>query len=97
MVHSVSLPKLSPPGPASNPPPELHVTVVIGAAIVAQTAFALIWAGSATERLHQLEQRAGANAAMIERTTRLEEQMRFVSETLERIEVKIDQQADKAS
>lgn len=89
-MHSVSLPKLN----ASPPPPELHVTIVIGAAIVAQTAFALIWAGSATERLHQLERRAEANAAMIERTTRLEEQMRFAVDALARIETKLDQQAE---
>lgn len=91
-MHSVSLPKI---GSSAPQPPELQVTIVIGAAIVAQTAFALIWAGSATERLHQLERRAEANAAMIERTTRLEEQMRFVSDTLIRIEEKIDQQAEK--
>lgn len=92
-MHSVTLPKVSSSAPQ---PPELHITIVIGAAIVAQTAFALIWAGSATERLHQLERRTDANAAMIERTTRLEEQMRFVTDTLSRIETKIDQQTEKA-
>ncbi len=91
-MHSVSLPRPN----AAPPPPELHVTVVIGAAIVAQTAFALIWAGAATERLHQLERRADANAAMIERTTRLEEQMRYVADAVSRIEDKIDQQAEDA-
>ena len=89
-MHSVSLPKF-----ASQPPrPEFHVTVVIGAAVIAQTALALIWAGAASERLAQLERRADANAVMIERTARLEEQMRFVSDTLIRIERKIDQQVE---
>lgn len=90
-MHSVSLPRAGAPPPS---PPELHVTVVIGAAIVAQTAFALIWAGSATERLHQLERRADATAAMVERTARLEEQVRHVADAVSRIEAKIDQQAE---
>lgn len=89
-MHSVSLPRPN----AGPPPPELHVTIVIGAAILVQTALALIWAGAASERLRQLEGRAAVNAAMIERTTRLEERMRFVAETVARIENKIDQQTE---
>ena len=90
-MHSVSLPRLNTPPPQ---PPELHITIVVGAAIVAQTAFALIWAGSATERLHQLERRADAAETMVERTTRLEEQVRHVADAVSRIEAKIDQQAE---
>lgn len=88
-MHSVSFPK----SPAERPQ-ELRITVVIGAAVVAQTALALIWAGAASERLVQLERRADANAAMIERTARLEEQMRFMSASLARIEAKLDQQRE---
>jgi len=84
-MHSVSFPK-----PPAERPQELRITVAIGAAVVLQTALALIWAGAATERLAQLERRAGANAAMIERTARLEEQVRFMSATLTRIEEKLD-------
>ena len=91
-MHSVSFPRPN----AGPPPPELHVSIVIGAAILVQTALALIWAGAASERLRQLEDRAAANAAMIERTTRLEERMRFVAEAVARIEDKIDQQTESA-
>ena len=90
-MHSVSWPKAP-----QQQAPEFHVTIVIGAAVVLQTAFALIWAGSASERLAQLERRTQANAAMIERTTRLEEQMRFVAETLARVEAKLDRAAQEA-
>lgn len=84
-MHSVSIPK-----PLSDRPQELRITVAIGAAVLVQTAFGLIWAGAASERLAQLERRANVNAQMIERTARLEEQVRFMSETLVRIENKID-------
>ncbi len=88
-MHSVSFPKA--PEKAS----ELRVTVAIGAAIIAQSALALIWAGAASERLSQLERRADHNAAMIERTARLEEQVRFMSATLSRIEQKLDRAAQE--
>lgn len=87
-MHSVSFPKSSP-----EKPQELRVTVAIGAAIIVQTALALIWTGAATERLAQLERRADTNAAIIERTARLEEQVRFMSRTLVRIEEKLDRAA----
>jgi len=88
-MHSVSFPKSSPDKPA-----ELRVTIAIGAAIFIQTGLALVWAGAATERLSQLERRANDNAQMIERTARLEEQVRFMSATLVRIEEKIDAQRE---
>jgi hypothetical protein len=89
-MHSVSLPK-----PPTDRPQELRITVAIGAAVIVQTAFGLIWAGAASERLVQLEKRAGDNAQMIERTARLEEQMSFVAATLVRIEKKIDAQREE--
>ncbi len=84
-MHSVSFPK-SP----LDKPAELRVTVAIGAAVIVQTGLGLIWAGAASERLAQLERRADDNTQIIERTARLEEQVRFVSATLVRIEEKID-------
>lgn len=84
-MHSVSFPK----APA-DPPHELRVTIAIGAALIVQSGLALIWAGAASERLTQLERRADRTGEIIERTVRLEEQSRFMSETLIRIEKKID-------
>jgi len=88
-MHSVSFPK----SPIERPQ-ELRITVAIGAAVMVQTAFGLIWAGAASERLVQLERRAGDNTQIIERTARLEEQVRFMSATLIRIEEKIDAQRE---
>ena len=84
-MHSVSIPK----SPLDRPQ-ELRVTIAIGAAVIVQSALGLIWAGAATERLAQLERRAGDNALIIERTARLEEQARFMSASIARIEQKLD-------
>lgn len=84
-MHSVTFPKLPPEKPL-----ELRVSIAIGAAILVQSALVLIWAGAASERLAQLERRTEMNTQMIERTARLEEQVRFMSATLVRIEEKID-------
>ncbi|MHA7871151.1 MAG: hypothetical protein ACX939_02255 [Hyphococcus sp.] len=84
-MHSVSLPR-----PAAERPPELRVSIAIGAALIVQTGLALIWAGAASERLAQLERRADRTGELIERTARLEEQARFMSDTLIRIEMKLD-------
>lgn len=70
--------------------PELRVTVAVGAALVAQTAAALLWAGAAAERLEDLERRTGAAAELVERTARLEEQSRAIRASLDRIEGKMD-------
>jgi hypothetical protein len=71
---------------------ETRVTVAVGAALVIQTAAALLWAGAAAERLSQLEERAGASSEIIERTARLEEQMAGARAALARIEAKLDRQ-----
>ncbi len=84
-MHRVTLPRL----PIERPP-ELRITFAIGAALVVQTALALVWTGAASERLAQLERRALQNTEIIERTARLEEQIRFASATLVRIETKLD-------
>ncbi|PQA87364.1 hypothetical protein CW354_12445 [Marinicaulis flavus] len=69
---------------------ELRVTVAIGAAVIVQSGLGLVWAGAASERLAQLERRADDNREIIERTARLEEQARFISAALVRIEDKLD-------
>ncbi|WP_207764788.1 hypothetical protein [Hyphococcus luteus] len=84
-MHSVSFPK-SP----LDKPMELRVTVAIGAAVIVQSGLGLVWAGAASERLAQLERRADDNREIIERTARLEEQARFISAALVRIEDKLD-------
>ena len=88
-MHAISIPKTPPERPG-----EVRVTIAIGAAVILQTALALIWTGAASERLAQLERRADANAVMLERTARLEEQVGFISVTLTRVEEKIDRQAE---
>jgi hypothetical protein len=85
IMHRVTLPKL-----AIERPPELRITFAIGAALIVQAALALVWTGAASERLAQLERGAEQNAEIIERTARLEEQVRFASATLVRIETKLD-------
>jgi len=71
-------------------PPELRISVVVGTAFVIQSAFALIWAGAAAERIDQLESRVDASQELIVRTARLEEQVQMVRTTLTRIESKLD-------
>ena len=90
-MHSVSFPKTP-----IDKPLELRISVAIGAAVIVQTGLGLIWAGAASERLAQLERRASDNAQLIERTARLEEQVRFISASLMRIEEKIDAQREDA-
>ena len=70
---------------------ELRVTVALGAAIIVQTALGLVWAGAAAERITQLERRVGNTDVVIERTARLEEQVRAMRASLQRIEAKLDQ------
>ena len=91
-MHSVTFPKTSP-----DKPQELRITVAIGAAILVQTALGLIWAGAASERLAQLERRASDNAQIIERTARLEEQNRFMTAALIRIETKVDRMSGEGA
>jgi glucose-6-phosphate dehydrogenase assembly protein OpcA len=69
---------------------ELKVTVAVGAALLAQTALALLWTGAAAERLAQLERRADSGAMLVERVARLEEQVTGARAQLARIEAKLD-------
>ncbi|MEL6111219.1 MAG: hypothetical protein AAFR20_00290 [Pseudomonadota bacterium] len=73
-----------------TPGTQVRVTVAASVAVLVQSALALVWAGSAAERLSQLEQRMDARHQLMERTARLEEQVLTMRTTLDRIEKKID-------
>ncbi|MCI5047624.1 MAG: hypothetical protein MRY59_08980 [Aquisalinus sp.] len=75
--------------------PMLHpkLALALVATLMVQTITALLWAGAASERLGQLERRADIIGELIERTARLEAQGKYMRETLERIERKIDENA----
>lgn len=77
---------MSEPKPAS----ELRISIALGTSMVIQAAVALIWAGSASERLHQLERRADNTGEVIERTARLEEQIFYLRATLERVDSRLE-------
>jgi len=79
---------------ARTPDTDIRVTVALSAAILVQSGLALIWAGGAAERISQLERRAGEVGVVVERTARLEEQVRAARASLERIETKLDRLAD---
>jgi hypothetical protein len=64
------------------------------AAFLLQTAGALFWAGSAAERIAALERAASADQNAIERVAVLEEDMRTMKETLDRIETKLDRPSE---
>ncbi len=81
---------------SSNPPDvlvpaqTLRLTLAVSATLIVQTGLALIWAGSAAERISQLERRNEERSQLIERTARLEEQVITMRATLDRIEEKLD-------
>jgi hypothetical protein len=60
------------------------------AAFLLQTAGALFWAGSAAERIAVLERRLADDQAAIEKVAVIEEQVRGIKESLDRIESKLD-------
>jgi len=60
------------------------------AAFLLQTAGALFWAGSAAERIADLERTLHADQAAIEKVAVLEEQVHGIKESLDRIETKLD-------
>jgi hypothetical protein len=62
-------------------------------ALIVQTAGALLWAGRTAERIDQLELRLEAQAGVVERLARLEEQAMATRTVLVRIEAKLDRGA----
>ena len=75
--------------------PEVRVTVAVGAALLVQSALALVWAGAAAERLSQIEERQAAAEEASERLARLEEQMHAARASLLRIEAKLDRKEER--
>lgn len=63
-------------------------------AIAIQSGAGLIWAGAAGERIRQLEDQALLSRNMTERLVRVEEQIGFALQTLDRIERKLDRQSE---
>lgn len=64
----------------------------LAAALMLQTAGALVWAGGAAARLNEAERAAAAQPEIIERLARLEEQVSEARRALARIERKLDDQ-----
>jgi hypothetical protein len=70
--------------------PEKRVPAALVAAFLLQSAGALFWAGSAAERIADLERTISSDQAAIQKVAVIEEQVRAIKESLDRIEVKID-------
>lgn len=70
--------------------PEKRLPAALVAAFLLQTAGALFWAGSAAERITDLERSRASNQVAIEKVAVLEEQVRAIKESLDRIESKLD-------
>jgi len=71
-------------------PAEKRIPAALVAAFLLQTAGALFWAGSAAERIAGLERIVASDQTAIEKVAVLEEQVRTIRETLDRIENKLD-------
>jgi hypothetical protein len=70
--------------------PDRKFPAALVAAFLLQTAGALFWAGSAAERIADLERTLQADQAAIEKVAVLEEQVHGIKESLDRIESKLD-------
>jgi phage shock protein A len=71
--------------------PEKRFPAALVAAFLLQTAGALFWAGSAAERIADLERTVASDQAAIQKVAVIEEQVRAIRESLDRIEDKLDQ------
>ena len=71
--------------------PERRFPAALVAAFLLQTAGALFWAGSAAERIADLERTVASDQAAIQKVAVIEEQVRAIKESLDRIEDKLDQ------
>lgn len=67
-----------------------RVPIAFVGAVLIQTCAALIWAGSAGERIAQVEHQAARVQELAERAARVEEQTRLMQASLARIEAKLD-------
>jgi hypothetical protein len=67
-----------------------RVPIVLILTLMVQTGVALVWAGEAHERFVHLERQVERNAALNDRTVRVEERLAAVAESLARIETKLE-------
>jgi hypothetical protein len=73
-----------------QPPLDKRIPAALVAAFLLQTAGALFWAGSAAERISVLERTLSGDQAAIERVAVIEDQVANISQSLDRIETKLD-------
>jgi Tfp pilus assembly protein PilO len=76
--------------PAPNWRLDRRVPVALIAALVLQTGMALVWAGETHARFENLERQVTAQAALNDRTVRLEEKLLALRASMDRIEAKLD-------
>lgn len=72
-----------------------RVTLAIILTFLIQAVAALMWLGAAAHRLNAIEVRVSEQAPVAERLARLEAQMVSATATLDRIEVRLDNQGFK--
>lgn len=77
---------------ADNPrlQPSIRIPAALVAAFLLQTAGALFWAGSAAERINDLERTVQADQGTIQKVAVIEEQVHAIKESVDRIETKLD-------
>jgi len=80
-----------------HPAVERKLPAALVAAFLLQTAGALFWAGSAAERIADLERTLTHDQAAIERVAVLEAQLSDIRATLGRIETKLDRKVESSS
>jgi hypothetical protein len=73
-----------------QPALEKRFPAALVAAFLLQTAGALFWAGSAAERISDLERTLARNQAAVEHIAVMQEQIIEMRGTLARIEIKLD-------
>lgn len=69
---------------------EKKVTLAVILAVVLESAGVLIWVGSTSEKLKEVEARIAAQADMADRLTRVEVHLELAGQQLNRIERKLD-------
>jgi hypothetical protein len=69
---------------------ERRIPLALVCGFLLQTGGALFWAGSAAQRISEIERETRANESAVERVVRLETEVAAMHETLARIEGKID-------
>jgi hypothetical protein len=73
-----------------RPWPDKRIPAALVAAFLLQTAGALFWAGSAAERINDLERTVQADQGTIQKVAVIEEQVHAIKESVDRIETKLD-------